>query len=306
MLVVILAQTRAHALTWDNLKAHLLDNLCPCQPENVDLALCIAKEANTSTNPFHARAKFVWTYAEVSDWGEAYDDAQRQLGCDADWRLLMRVRDQWLGGIKDSTFEQRGSAAILIFFRWLLIKNLQEQGLFASYDRIVVTRSDYYHRMLHPPLAVLPSDRIWIPDGEKYHGVTDRHIIVPTNLAAEALDMLTDMLCNSEALYANMSAFRNPNWNLEQFIKYHLIRKGLFPRVSFFPYVMYTVRLPSDDTRWKAQGEYIPEAGMIVKYGSEFTEYKRFAGTIHSNYDWDNYMASRPPAPPAPPLITRP
>jgi hypothetical protein len=117
VLVSILAQTRGHQLTWERHKAHFLDNLCPNHPENVDLALCVGEELNTTANPFYAHAKYVWTYPEVDDWGDAYDDVKRQLGSNKDWRVLLRLGDQWLGGIKDPQHQHPGSAGILIFFR---------------------------------------------------------------------------------------------------------------------------------------------------------------------------------------------
>jgi hypothetical protein len=40
------------------------------------------------------------------------------------WREFLKVKDQFLGGINDSHNQHPGSAGILIFFRWFLLKNL--------------------------------------------------------------------------------------------------------------------------------------------------------------------------------------
>ena len=69
--------------------------------------------------PLHP-CSYVWVYPEVEDWGEAYDDAARAMNCTADWRSVLKLGEQWLGGIKSPgrCCEQPGSAGILIFFRW--------------------------------------------------------------------------------------------------------------------------------------------------------------------------------------------
>lgn len=54
------------------------------------------------------------------------------------------------------------------------MRSLNASGAIDQYDRFIVTRSDYMHKMLHAPLSVLPPEYIWIPDGERYNGVTVR------------------------------------------------------------------------------------------------------------------------------------
>lgn len=270
VLVCVLAQTRGHRVTWPNYKSHFLDNLCPGSPEIVDLALAVAQEANTTGNGFYAHARYVWTYPEVDDWGAAFDDIQRRSNCSGDWRKLLQLGDQWLGGIRDERHQHPGSAAILLFFRWLLLHNLAAGGLLSRYDRFIVTRSDYFYGVLHPPLRVLPPQHIWIPDGEGWSGVTDRHIVIPRAHVAAVLSLPTDMVCDSEALLESMA--HKSNWNLEQVIKFQLERKGLWPLTRFYPYVPFTTREPDEASRWFG-GAYVEEAGMVIKYQSEYERY---------------------------------
>jgi len=117
VLVVALAQTRAHALTWQRWESNFLDNLTPDARGCTDLALCVGQEQNTSSNPFYQRAKYVFVYPEVEDWGAAYDDALRQVNSTANWRQVLCVPEQFMGGILDPHCQQPGSAGILIFFR---------------------------------------------------------------------------------------------------------------------------------------------------------------------------------------------
>ena len=66
------------------------------------------------------------------------------------WREFFKLKDQFLGGIKDSGHP--GSAGILIFFRWFLLKNLIDSDLINKYDRFIITRSDYIYQLPHPKI----------------------------------------------------------------------------------------------------------------------------------------------------------
>lgn len=144
----------------------------------------------------------------------AFDAIQNVSGCTGDWRAILKVGDQWLGGIRGEG-EHPGSAGILLFFRWFLLRHLQQGMLLQAYDRFVVTRSDYYYEVMHPPLSLLPADYIWIPDGEGWGGVTDRHIIVPRRHLEAALDIATDIVCRTTEMAEQMLAITD-RWNLEQ------------------------------------------------------------------------------------------
>src|SRR5271156_6770456 len=138
VLVCILAQTRAHQLTWSSFKRNVLDEL------NADLALCIGVGDKFDTaNSFWENAKFRWTVPEYDDYGDGFDLAQRCLLSPEtpdvpDWRVLLRVRDQWLGGVK-GTGAHDGSAGILIFFRWFLLRSIIQDNILQKYDRFIIT-----------------------------------------------------------------------------------------------------------------------------------------------------------------------
>ncbi len=135
-------------------------------------------------------------------------------GCTGDWRTILKVGDQWLGGIRGEG-EHPGSAGILLFFRWFLLRCLQQGMLLQAYDRFVITRSDFFYEVMHPPLSLLPSSFIWIPDGEGWGGVTDRHIIVPRAHLEATLDIVSDIVCATTETADLMLAITN-RWNLEQ------------------------------------------------------------------------------------------
>ena len=72
VLVCLLASTRAHQLTFPSFKRQVLDEL------NADLALALLIDDKYDySNPFWQHAKYRWTAPTYSDYGEAFDFAQR-------------------------------------------------------------------------------------------------------------------------------------------------------------------------------------------------------------------------------------
>ena len=52
------------------------------------------------------------------------------------------------------------------------------------YDRIVSTRLDFVWHAPHPPLATLPSEFVWIPEGSDFYGgFNDRHAVLSRQAA---------------------------------------------------------------------------------------------------------------------------
>lgn len=239
-LVIVLAETRAHEHTFRLFKSNLLDVY------KADLCLCVANnEREDTSNPFYRGAKYIWTYDEPKDWGEAFAHMQLAGNHAGDWRRLLEIKDQWLGGIKGKN-AHAGSGAILLFFRWFLRESLVQHDIVNEYDRFVVTRSDFVHPVPQVPLAALDARSIWIPDGEDYGGYTDRHIIVSRSDVLDVLSIADDIVANPVELYAQMRS--SQAWNLERYIRFAFERLGLTDRIRRYPYVMYAVRTTAGHT----------------------------------------------------------
>jgi hypothetical protein len=287
VLVCVLAQTRAHQLTWPYFKKNVLDEL------GGDLALCIGVGDDYDYgNPFWQHAKYRWTSPEYEDFGDAFDLAQSCLAhgkspITFDWRNIMAIKDQWLGGIKGPEAHP-GSAGILIYFRWLLLHNLLVERVLDKYDRFVITRSDFLWTIPHPPLSVLSPADIWLPDGEFYGGLTDRHHVLSKADLPKVINLIDDILLRPDRLFARMS--HHNGWNLEQYILFHLSEQGLLKRISLFPYVMFSVRGENDKTRWRG-GDLNTDLGLIVKYGSELVSAQAYQGRIAMRGDWERLYA---------------
>jgi len=339
-LVIVLSETRASELTFDNFKKNVIDEL------NADLCVCIGVKPDYDyNNPFYQLAKYRFTYDEPDDYGDAFDYAYHILSQSRPkyeflknvnalygqlkeprtstenvtyygdspisddfqddsivihsehfqnnmwknqtygvkhanlvpegnvntykkplhWREFIKVKDQFLGGIKDPN-QHSGSAGILIFFRWFLLKNLIDNDLIDKYDKFVITRSDFIYQLPHPKVELM-SDNIWIPDDQHYSGYTDRHAILTKNNIIPYLNILNNMVLRSNEYYMKMTTYHE--WNLEKLIKFHLIQNNVLHQVKEFPYVMYTVRNINGTTRW-AQGEFSNELGYYIKYSGEY------------------------------------
>jgi hypothetical protein len=363
-LVIILSETRASELTFDNFKKNVIDEL------NADLCLCIGvKKDYDYNNPFYQLAKYKFTYDEPEDYGDAFEYAYNILGenrpkyeylknmnalygklqrpqqstnnityygniivndkmddeivvhtnefsddlwknqtygiknSDGNivpqehvdtykkplyWREFLKVKDQYLGGIKDNLNQHPGSAGILIFFRWFLLKNLIDNDLINKYDRFVITRSDFIYQLPHPKIEIMNENCIWIPDCENYGGYTDRHVVLSKNNIEPYLNILNNLVIRSNEYYIKMKDYHE--WNLEKLIKFHLVQNNVEHLVKEFPYVMYSVRNMNGTTRW-AQGTYSEQHGYFIKYPSEYEkssyykkEYEKSALTIHEFY----------------------
>jgi hypothetical protein len=204
------------------------------------------------------------------------------------WREFLKVKDQFLGGIKDSYNEHPGSAGILIFFRWFLLKNLIDNDLINIYDRFVITRSDYIYQLPHPKIEHMDENYIWIPDCEHYLGYTDRHVVLSKNNIESYLNILNNLILRSNEYYMKMKNYNN--WNLEQLIKFHLEQNNVAHLVKEFPYIMYSVRNTNGSTRWTI-GIYSDKLGYNIKYQSEYdkssfykNEYEKSGITIDEFY----------------------
>jgi hypothetical protein len=286
ILVCLLAGTRGHQTTFPSFKRQLLDEL------NADLALALMiDEKYDYGNPYLQHAKYRWTAPDFSDKGEAFDLAQRWL-CQQhnvptpDWRSILRIKGIWQGGIR-SPDPQPSNSSILPFCRWLLLNGLQQDGILDRYERFVVTRSDFVWSCPHPPLSILDRGAIWLPDGENYGGLNDRHLVVSRADVVNCLNIIEDILLHPIQLYEELKHHPD-DWNNEKFLAHHFGRKGLLHKVKRFPYVMYAARPVNDYSPTWSWGRYEPAVGHHVKYDKEFRAARSYATIIRCRADWES------------------
>jgi hypothetical protein len=294
VLVCLLGSTRAHQLTFPRFKQRVLDEL------NADLALALVIDENYDyANPFWQHAKYRWTVSFFSDFGEAFDRAQRWLCQERklaapDWRIMLGIKGPWQGGIQSLDPQPGHSSASLEFYcRWLLLQGLKD-GVLDCYDRFVITRSDFVWLCPHPPFSILDRDAIWFPNDEHYGGLNARHLVVSRADVVNCLNLIEDILLEPSQLYEELKYMKGRDssdymhYNIEQFIAHHLRRKGLFNKVKMFPYVMYLARQVADSSRTWSRGLYEPAVGHYIKYHAEFVTAVAYATIIRGRADWES------------------
>ena len=286
VLVCLTCSTRGHEVTFPSFKRQVLDEL------NADLALALAIDPRYDhSNPYWQRARYRWTIPDSHDYGEAFDSAQRWLRerdnvVAPDWRSILRIKGIWLSGVRPGPpAGQRSVVALALCCRSLVLRHLQQDGLLDRYDRFVISRSDFMWLSPHPPLSILDRHRIWIPQGEDYGGLNDRHMVVSRDDVVNGLNLIEAILLQPLELYEQMK--QNDEWNSETFLLHHFTRKGLVHRVSRFPAVMYLARDKRDHTPTWSRGTYDAALGHFIKYDTEFDSARAFATIISSRADWE-------------------
>ncbi|MSQ98815.1 MAG: hypothetical protein EXR85_05910 [Xanthomonadales bacterium] len=276
-LVIILAETRSCSSTFALFEKNLLNVF------QADLALCVAdNEREDKGNRFYQKAKYIWQSKEYEDWGEGLEYLIENHH--PDWRKLLQIPKQWLGGIRGE-HEHPGSGGILLYFREFLRKSLLESGALDKYERFIVTRSDFMYQTPHVPPGLLDNQYIWIPNGEQYGGYTDRHILCPGAKILQTLSVANILTRDPELVIGEMQ--HKQRWNLEKYLKFHMQKSGLENCIRMFPYTMYAVREPGGHTRW-SEGSFDPSLNVFIKYRSEHSR-ARLARLIVGKNGWSQF-----------------
>jgi hypothetical protein len=171
-----------------------------------------------------------------------------------------------------------------------MLGSVQAAGLTEIYDRFIVTRSDLFYLCPHPPLDCLDPDSLWIPDGEDYGGLNDKHLVVSAANLVASCNLIDDFLSRPQEMRQAMIS--KSDWNSEQVHAFHMTRKGLNSKIKRFPYVMFLVESLRDPTA-DSPGNGVAPASMFAKYPSELHEATRYQQLIRSDEDWRDYFAAR-------------
>jgi hypothetical protein len=284
VLVCIISSTRGHDVTFAAFKRHVLDEL------HADLALAIAVDEHYDySNPYWQHAKYRWTVPDVRDFAETFDAAQRAWAerhhrDPPDWRSILAVSGIWLDRIGPSDAPP-SACGIALFCRWLLLQGLTDAGLLDRYDRFIITRSDFAWLGPHPPPSVLDPRHIWIPHGEDYEGLADRHLVAARADVADCLDLIEPILARAPELRQEMHD--HEDWNSEQYLRHHLASKHRLDDVRRFPNVAYLARHPRDNSATWSRGRYDAALGHFVKYDTECDSASAMAALVRTRADWE-------------------
>lgn len=277
-LVVILSETRAHELTFDNFKKNVIDEL------NADLCLCIGVKADYDyENPFYKLAKYHFLYNEEEDPSFAksaaysYEETPNKPVSTEEHPVkhytdFIKLKTHFgYDNIEtdDPTHFSNFiiSTYIHVFFLWFLQYNIKKTDILSKYDRFLILRSDYVYIMPFPKMEILNENYIWIPDGEDYNGICDRAVVVSREHFERYVNILECFHTKANRYYEMIDS--NYNLNMEILLQMHLDEHGISGLVRRYPYISYSVRNINGSTRWSS-GIFSNNLGYYIKYPSEY------------------------------------
>lgn len=262
-LVIIIGNPRGGEKTWNSMYKNLLS------PYNADLALCFGYREDKSPSLYRV-AKYVWELPEYLEWAEYYIE---NLGDDTyiDGNLIQPYWKKsfclgWHTGFS-GIYQTNGSSAITLAFRHYLLKNKKE--IICSYDRIILTRSDLFYIKEHP---ILPNDHFWIPVGQHYGGITDRHHIFPSSDIDDIFGIVENYVNTGDLLEDYKD---NPDLlNIESCYLKYFNRIGYSKKIKEFLPINFTVKTEQDTTRWcGGDNTLVPyHDDLYLKYKTDYDD----------------------------------
>jgi len=246
-IVVLAGSPRGGKATWNSLIKNVL------QPLNADLAICLARESLEETHLKNV-AKYIWTFEEPENWKEYY--VNNFSGTNWLNYFLLGEENGMAGGIDNYS----GSGSIVCALKDIIHKNYID--IIENYDYVIYSRFDQFYTDEHPSFT---GDHLWIPEGEDYFGVCDRHIIFPAKYSKTYFG-ICDYI-NGEESIKNLPKIVNPE---AVFLNY-LNHSGLGRKITRINRFNFTSALTSDSTRWRvASYKVYFYKNLMMKYPDEF------------------------------------
>ena len=252
-IVILLGNCRGGEDAWKSMYKHLLE------PLNADLGMVVSEKDNQDDISLFKKAKYIRTVPEYTDWGDSIDNIMNEV-CETpyDWRNDLKMDCNIWGGVHHGNNKPLGGSGAIVFsYRYQVCKLILENDLLSKYDRFVITRTDHFYEFKHPNLD---NDHIWIPTGEEYGGICDRHFIANKSDVIPLLNIVPYILKNK---------YHQKSPSPEVVLRDYLKNIGIFDKVKKFPRNCYLVKRKNEQQRWCGQSKELPN-GLIAKYIHEY------------------------------------
>ena len=259
-LTVLIGHPRGGEKTWHSLYENVVE------PLNSDLAILTGKKWIHDQSFVH-KSKYLWVFDEPDDWFSYYEEKFT-----GNWKKYFELG-------KDTGLYNSGSIHFALKNILLddYINDLKE------YEQIIFTRFDQFYLNKHSEFS---KDFIWIPEGEDYFGLCDRHAVVPNKYIEQYLDIVS-FIDGSESL-----KFDDELLNCEVTYKNHLASANLIEKVNRFKRTQFTVSIDGDKNNWRIPVYKINYFnGIYLKYPDEFiasfkniTKFEKFKITLSKNF----------------------
>lgn len=251
-LVILIGNARGGEETWETMYENLL------KPFDADLALCFGESKNKSAS-LYRKAKYLWEIPEYQNWRDYY-----YKNFDTKWDSFMNQHKFGNTSLMGGIDKNHGSGAIIFAFRHFILKN--KLNILNTYDRIILTRSDFYYIDKHPFLKL---GNLYAVEGEGYGGISDRHFVFDSNMSNDVMGIL-DFICDIKN-FQFLNIYTKDTINPEKALMLFFNFNGIINRLKFCSRVQFTVAIDSDTTRWEKKGNFVNGSSTIrYKYFSEY------------------------------------
>ncbi len=152
------------------------------------------------------------------------------------------------------------SGMIHFAFKDFILRNYKE--ILKKYEYIIYSRLDQHYVDLHPDFH---DDKLYIPTGEDYFGICDRHAVFKSNKAEDYLSIV-EYIDSPEAI-KDLPKFLN----CESVYRQHLQSVSLSENIERFSRSSFTVALEYDPTNWRVPDlKVFFTKNLMIKYPDEF------------------------------------
>ena len=135
------------------------------EPLDADLAICTENNIDKSTN-LYSMADYLWLFDEKDDWISYYKN---------------NYSDNAIKVFKQGRALDYGNL-VLFALKDIVLKNYLD--ILKKYNYIIYSRFDQFYTDIHPSFS---GEFIWIPKGDDYFGINDRHAIVNSKFIKDYL-----------------------------------------------------------------------------------------------------------------------
>jgi hypothetical protein len=243
----MIGNARGGEETWNTAYKNLIET------HDADLAICFGKSNTKDNCSLYKNSKYVWEIEEYNNWRTYYEQYLNGF-----WEKSLRlgIHNGLMGAIDNFS----GSAPIQFAIKHFLLTNYL--NILLKYKKIIITRSDHYYITQD---KIKDNNYIWIPDGENYGGICDRHIELNTKHIVDILDVFS--FIDSKLGFGLLEKHRatNPESVLNIMYRYKNLPIKRYPRTQF------TVATTTDTTRWQKGVMALPQnQNLLIKYINEY------------------------------------
>ena len=180
-LILLSGSPRGGLTTWKSLIKYVKN------PLNADLALLYGDIFDIPQFLLE-HAKYNWKFKEPKNWRHFYEENFENSNA---LNLLIKGKELGMAGGID---QYSGSGAIVSGFKIIIKNNYMNEV--SNYKYVVHSRFDQFYTDYHPKFK---GNKIWIPEGEDYFGICDRHAII-SNKFVEKYFSIGKFLSSKKAL----------------------------------------------------------------------------------------------------------